>query len=79
MRILLTKKAAVSNWEVWGDDALQAFLNARRPMYKPLHIYSMPCWTREALLLEKNIYGLHDHDSPLAFHKLVQHHIPHAH
>jgi hypothetical protein len=69
-RILLAK-AAVNNWEVWGDDVSQAFLYARRPTDKPL--YAAYTLYGHCVLLENFIHRLHD--SPLAFHKLVQHHM----
>jgi hypothetical protein len=74
MRIILAK-AANNGWEVWGDDVSQAFLYAKRPADKPLYA-AYPVGHEKhghCVLLNRFIYGLHD--SPLAFHNLVRHHM----
>jgi hypothetical protein len=67
--------AASRGWDVFADDAQQAFINAMRPADKPLwaaypqsHPHSGHC-----MLVQRMIYGLHD--APLGWFKCVKAHL----
>ena len=72
---LLMAKAADRNWELYSDDASQAFLNALRKAPKPLFAFypnGIEHKTGNCLEVLRMIYGLHD--SPIAWLlKVVKH------
>lgn len=72
---LLMAKAADRNWELYSDDASQAFLNALRKASKPLFAFypnGIEHKTGNCLEVLRMIYGLHD--SPIAWLlKVVKH------
>ena len=73
-RVLLAL-AAQKGWDVYADDATQAFLNAARPDSKPLWA-SYPQGHRRpgrSLLLKKMLYGLHD--APMGWYLEVKKHL----
>jgi hypothetical protein len=73
-RIMLAK-AASKGWVVYADDAAQAFLNAHRPLDKPLWA-SFPQGFRQpgqCLLVKRQVYGLHD--APVGWFNLVREHM----
>lgn len=73
-RILLSV-AAANTWDVFADDATQAFLNAVRPADKPLYASYPEGYKRpgHCVLLKRFLYGLHD--SPLGFFSCVKDHL----
>ena len=76
LRILLSL-AAQHDWQIWADDAAQAFLNAPRPESKPSYA-TYPEGFRhgtdgKCLLVQRMLYGLHD--APIGWFKEVHHHL----
>jgi hypothetical protein len=74
MRIMLAM-AAQHGWDLWADDAVQAFLNAERPKDKPLWASYPQGFEKpgHCMLLKKQLYGAHD--SPAGWFECVRQHL----
>ena len=71
----LLAMSATKGWEVYADDAAQAFLNAKRPEDKPMWASYPQGRTKpgHCLLLKKMLYGLHD--APAGWFEEVRAHL----
>ena len=72
---LLLSKAATNHWDVYADDASQAFVNAYRPEDRPLYA-SYPVGFKKpghCMLVRRQLYGAHD--APKAWFDLVKKHL----
>jgi len=72
---LLLSKAAEHNWDVYADDATQAFVNAERPVDKPLWA-AYPAGFKKpgrCMLVKRHLYG--SHDASRAWFELVKKHL----
>jgi hypothetical protein len=71
----LLSLSAIKGWDVYADDAAQAFLNAKRPEDKPMWASYPQGRTRSGhcLLLKKMLYGLHD--APAGWFEEVRAHL----
>ena len=72
---MLLAMAARESWDVYADDATQAFLNAERPADKPLWAMYPEGFRKpgRCLLIKKQLYGLHD--APLGWYLAVRDHM----
>ena len=73
---VLVALATQNSWPIWADDAVQAFLNAKRPTDRPLHA-AYPNTFRtdktKCLLVQRQLYGLHD--APMGWFLEVKQHM----
>jgi hypothetical protein len=74
---MLLALAAMRKWDVFADDVQQAFLEALRPVDKPLYT-SYPSGFKNpghCMLVLRQLYGLHD--APMGFYECLKQHLVH--